>query len=83
MLKAVMPTLVLIFFNYLHFSIDEEINKLLNTRFLKTQAMWFKSLMHMPVGVMIYDTKADSVLFENSQYKSMVDRPEHGGKEAC
>ena len=35
----------------------------------------------MPVGVMIYDVETDNIIFENRQFKSMVDGD--GGKENC
>ena len=35
----------------------------------------------MPVGVMIYDVEGDSIIFENQQFKTMVDGEE--GRENC
>lgn len=37
----------------------------------------------MPIGVQIYDIEANAVIFENSQFKSMVEVKGEGGKEAC
>lgn len=71
--KALVPTIGMILINYITFDMDEEINKLLNTRFHNSQAMWFKSLRSMPIGVLIYDIEAKKVIFENSQLKSMVE----------
>lgn len=62
---------------------DEEINKLLNTRFHNSQAMWFKSLMNMPVGVMIMKTETHKIVFENSQFKSLVGDNGGQGKHEC
>lgn len=81
--RALFPSISLVMFNFLVFEIDEEINKLLNTRFNKSQAMWFKSLMNMPIGVMIYDIEASAMIFENSQFKSMIEGHGNEGKYDC
>lgn len=65
LLKALVPLIGQIFANFISIEMDEEISKLLNTRFLKSQQMWFQSLRHMPIGVLIYDVEAGSIVFEN------------------
>lgn len=44
---------------------------MLNTRFSNTQQKWLHSLQSMPIGVMIYNTAHEEVIFENSKLQDL------------
>lgn len=56
-LKDLLPFIGMATVQSFSFDLDEEINRLLNTRFHKTQRKWFQCLESMPVAVMLYNTK--------------------------
>lgn len=82
-MKDVMPLLVMNVVNYLIFDLDDEINKLLNTRFNKTQQMWLNSLESMPIGVMIYNTTEGKVIFENKKLDKLFEGHKFESKYQC
>lgn len=54
--KDFFPLIGMLIVHHYNVDLDEEINKMLNTRFVSTQQKWLHSLQSMPIGVLIYNT---------------------------
>lgn len=82
-MKEILPLVMMNILNYMIFDLDDEINRLLNTRFNKTQQMWLESLESMPTGVMIYNREKQSVIFENKRLDDLFEGHDLKDKFAC
>lgn len=82
-MKEILPLFMMNTLNYMIFDLDDEISKLLNTRFNKAQQMWLNSLESMPIGVMIYNTEKQDVIFENKRLDDLFEGHDLKDKYAC
>lgn len=81
-----LPTVcvLLLAFAYTAF-LEDQINTFINFTFSKiedTEKKWFTSLQKMPNGVIILDTKADQVVFQNQIVQSILGSDAKGILEA-
>lgn len=70
-LKDIPPSLGLIASCFFNIDLEDNINKLLKTRFNQTRQTWFHSLKNMPNGVIVFNTKKNKVIFENKKLEEL------------
>ena len=55
----------------LNIDLDENIIRLLSTRFSKSKQTWFHSLKSMPNGVIVYNLRKSEIIFENKKLEEL------------
>ena len=70
--KDMPPFLFLVTTSFVNFELDDRTIKLLSTRFSKSKQTWFHSLKNLPNGVVVFNTKAKEVIFENEKLDELL-----------